>query len=89
MRERGKKFWGTKGPYIKKRMLLAIAEQLGHDHEALMENAIVESKEDDNPESNPSALQLASAEIRRSHRKYNKEEDEEDEDEESDDDESS
>ena len=32
VRERGKKFWGTKGPYIKKRMLLAFVEQLGHDH---------------------------------------------------------
>ena len=89
LRERGKKFWGTKGPYIKKRMLLAFVEQLGHDHEELMENAIVESEEDNNPESDPSALLLASAEIRKSHRKYNEEEDEEDEDEESDDDESS
>ena len=91
MRERGKKLWGTKGPCIKKRTLLAIVEQLGHDYEALMENAIVESKEDDNPESNPSALQLASAEIRRSHCKYRKGEngEDEDEDEESDDDESS
>ena len=89
MRERGKKFWGTEGPYIKKRMLLAFVEQLGHDHEALMENAIVESEEDNNPESDPSALLLASAEIRRSHRKYNEDEDEEDEDEESGDDESS
>ena len=87
MRERGKKFWGTKGPYIKKRMLLAFVEQLGHDHEALMENAIVESEEDNIPESDPSALLLASAEIRKSHRKYNKDEDEEDE--ESDDDETS
>ena len=87
MRERRKKFWGTKGPYIKKWMLLAFVEQLGHDHEALMENAIVESEEDNNPESDPSALLLATAEIRESHHKYNKDEDEEDE--ESGDDESS
>ena len=89
MRERGKKFWGTKDPYIKKRMLLAFVEQLGHNHEALMENAIVESEEDNNPESDPSALLLASAEIRKSHRKYKKEGDWEDGDEESDEDESS
>ena len=83
------KVWGPKGPYMKKRMLLAFVEQMGHGHEALMENAIVESEEDNNPESDPSALLLASAEIRKSHRKYNEVEDEEDEDEESDDDESS
>ena len=78
------KIWGPKGPYIKKRMLLAFVEQLGHDHEALMENAIVESEEDNNPESDPSALLLASVEIRRSHRLYSGEWDEESE--ESDDD---
>ena len=49
MRERGKKFWGTKGPYIKKRMLLAFVEQLRQDHEALMENAIVESEKITSP----------------------------------------
>ena len=87
MWERGRKFWGTKGPYIRKRMLLAFVEQLGHDHEALMDNATVESEEDNSPESDPSALLLASAEIRNSNRKYHEEED--DEDEESGDDESS
>ena len=80
----GKSSWGPKGPYIKKRMLLAFVEQLGHDAEALMENAIVESEEDDVPGSDPSALLLASAEIRKSHRKYSGEGDEESE--ESDDD---
>ena len=80
MRERGKNFWGSKGPYIKKRMLLAFVEQLGHDHEAsLMENAMVETEYDDIPESDPSALLLASAEIRNSHRKYRAEGDEESE----------
>ena len=47
LQERAKKFWGTKGPCIKKRMLLAFVEQLGHDHEALMENTRVESEDDD------------------------------------------
>ena len=71
------KVWGPKGAYMKKRMLLAFVEQMGHGHEALMENAIVESEEDNNPESDPSALLMATAEIRKSHRKYNEEWDEE------------
>ena len=77
VQERGKKFWGTRGPYMKKRMLLAFVEQLGHDHGALMENALVESEADNIPESDPSALLLASADIRQSHRKYSEEWDEE------------
>ena len=77
MQERGKEFWGTRGPYMKKRMLLAFVEQLGHDHEALMENALVESEADNISQSDPSALQLASADIRQSHRKYSEEWDEE------------
>lgn len=84
MRGRGKKFWGTKGAYIKKRILLAFVEQLGHDHEALIENTIVETKNDNIPEADPSALLLASAEIRKSHRKYSEKGDKESE--ESDDD---
>ena len=79
MRDRGKILWGAKGAYIKRRMLLAFVEQLGHDYDALMENAIVESEEDNEPESDPSALLLACAEIRQSYRKYDREEDEEDE----------
>ena len=81
------KLWGPKGPYIKKRTLLAFVEQLGPGYEALMENAIVESEDDDIPESDPSALLLASAEICASHRKYREEDEEESESEESDDDE--
>lgn len=74
LKERGEKSWGTKGPYIKKRMLLAFVEQLGHDHEALMENALVETKDDENPESDPSALLLVSKEIRGIQRIYNEDE---------------
>lgn len=74
MKERGKHFWGTKGPYMKKRMLLAFVEQLGHDHEALLENALVETKEDEISESDPSALLLASQEIRGVHRERGEEE---------------
>lgn len=62
LQERAKKFWGTKGPYVKRRMV----EQLGHDHEAWMENTRVESEDDDIPRprpSDPSALLSASAEI--------------------------
>ena len=65
MRERGKQFQGTKGPYIKKRILLAFVEQLGHNHEALIKNTIVESEEDNNPESDPSALVIASITTKR------------------------
>lgn len=50
LQERAKKFWGTKGPYVEKRTLLAFVEQLGHDHGALMENTRVESEGDDIPE---------------------------------------
>lgn len=78
--EQGKNPWGSKDPYIKKRMLLAFVEQLGHDHDALIENAIVECEEDNIPESDPSALLLASVEIRKSHRKYNEEDDEDSDD---------
>ena len=39
---------------MKKRMLLAFVEQLGHDHEVTMEIAMVETADDDIPESNPS-----------------------------------
>ena len=63
MRGRGKKFWGTRGPYIKNRILLAFVEQLGYDYEALIENAIVKTKNNNVPESDPFALLLASAEI--------------------------
>ena len=49
---------------MKKRMLLPFVEQLGLDHEALMENAIVETEEDDIADPDPSALLLASKEIR-------------------------
>ena len=79
MKERGKQFWGTKGPYMKRRMLLAFVEQLGHDHEALMENALVETKEDEISESDPSALLLASKEIRGVHREHDEDEKGEDE----------
>ena len=50
LQERAEKFRGTNGPYVKKRTLLAFVEQLGHDHEALMENTRVESEDDNIPE---------------------------------------
>ena len=80
------KFWGTQGSYIKKRMLLAFAEQIGHDYEAPMKHAIVETEEDDVPESDPSAVLLASAQICQSHSKYSEDSDDDsDEGEESED----
>ena len=64
-------------------MLLAFAEPVRHDYEALMEHAIVETEDDDVPESDPSAVLLASAQVRQSHSKYSSESDDSDEDEES------
>ena len=84
-RIQAKNFWGTQGPYIRKRMLLAFAEQVGHDYEALMKNAIVETEEDNVPEPDPSAVLLACAQIRQSHSKYSSDSDDSDEDEESED----
>lgn len=78
MQEKGQPFWGTKGPYMKKRMLLAFVEQLGHDHEALMENAMVETEEDNIDEPDPSALLLASKEICEGHRRRNDEDETDD-----------
>ena len=60
-------------------MLLAFLEQLGHDHEALMENTRVESEDDNIPESDPSALLLywLAQRFVKAHRKYKDDEDEE------------
>ena len=40
--ELGKPFWATTGPYIRKNMLLALVEEMGHEYEELMAGAIEE-----------------------------------------------
>ncbi|CAD6594005.1 MAG: hypothetical protein ASARMPRED_008336 [Alectoria sarmentosa] len=54
--------------------------QLGHDHETLLENAVVDSKTDNILESDSFVVLLANKEIRDSHCKYSDDGDEEGED---------
>ncbi|KAI4225907.1 MAG: hypothetical protein L6R36_003577 [Xanthoria steineri] len=42
--ELGKPFWVTPGPYLRKRMLTALVEEMGHEYDALLAGAM----EDDN-----------------------------------------
>ncbi|KAI4222249.1 MAG: hypothetical protein LQ349_007672 [Xanthoria aureola] len=42
--ELGKPFWATSGPYLRKRMLTALVEEMGHEYDALLAGAM----EDDN-----------------------------------------
>ncbi|CAO1601922.1 hypothetical protein XANCAGTX0491_005560 [Xanthoria calcicola] len=42
--ELGKPFWATPGPYLRKRMLTALVEEMGHEYDALLAGAM----EDDN-----------------------------------------
>lgn len=42
--ELGKPYWGTKGDFMKKGMLLAFAEEMGHEYEDLLEGAREEKK---------------------------------------------
>ena len=80
MQERDKHFSGTKSAYMKKRMPAALVKQLGHDHETLLENAVVDSKTDNILESDSFVVLLANKEIRDSHCKYSDDGDEEGED---------
>ncbi|CAL8575969.1 hypothetical protein XPA_001863 [Xanthoria parietina] len=38
----GKPFWATPGPYVRKNMLKALVEEMGHEYEELMAGAIEE-----------------------------------------------
>ena len=42
--ELGKPFWATPGPYLRKRILTALVEEMGHGYDALLAGAM----EDDN-----------------------------------------
>ena len=42
--EVGKKYWGSTGSYIKKSQLLGFVEEMGHQYEHLLENAIEEEQ---------------------------------------------
>lgn len=57
-----KKFWGSPGSYMKKNMLLAFVEELGHDHEYLMSGAM-EQEPGEIDEPVESALAFANSNI--------------------------
>ena len=87
--ELGKRYWGTGGPWIRRKYLLAFTEYLGHEveWENLLEAAAEPEEEDDN-EPDPGGLVVAIEQIRKTRRKlaegwyeedYGYEEEEEDE----------
>ena len=55
--EFGKKFWGSRGPYMKKNMLRAFVLEMGQEYEHLLEGAVPETASDNEP--NPMALTAA------------------------------
>ena len=87
--ELGKRYWGTGGPWIRRKYLLAFAEYLGHEvgWENLLE-AAAELEENDDNRPDPGGLVVAVEQIRRTRRKldkgwgaYGEEDQDEDEDE--------
>ena len=71
--ELGKRYWGTGGPWIRRKYLLAFAEYLGHEveWENLLE-AAAEPEEDDDNRPDPGGLVVAVEQIRRTRRKLDK-----------------
>ena len=71
--ELGKRYWGTGGPWIRHKYLLAFAEYLGHEveWENLLE-AAAEPEEDDDNRPDPGGLVVAVEQIRRTRRKLDK-----------------
>ena len=67
--ELGKRYWGTGGPWIRRKYLLAFTEYLGHEveWENLLE-AATEPEDDDN-ETDPGGLVVAVEQIRKTRRK--------------------
>ncbi len=59
--ELGKPYWGTKGSFMKKGMLLAFVEEMGHEYEGLLEGAMEDSKKAVQPDN--SALFAANKQI--------------------------
>ncbi|CAD6591838.1 MAG: hypothetical protein ASARMPRED_005779 [Alectoria sarmentosa] len=76
--ELGKRFWGTRGPYMKKNMLRAFVLEMGQEYEHLLEGAVPETASDNEP--NPMALAAANNAILRN---LQKDEDADDDDDDS------
>ena len=76
----GKGFWATKGRYLKRAFLLAIAEEIGHDTE-LSDNIPVEPGDDNEPDETGV---IGIAKLLRFQKRRYEDEDEEDEDEDKD-----
>ncbi len=54
------RYWGTRGRYVKKNMLRGFVDELGHDIESILENAIEE--DGDNNDANPEAVAVMASE---------------------------
>lgn len=80
--EFGKRFWGTKGPYMRDNMLRAFVREMGHGYEYLVEGADPETASDDEP--NPMALMAANNAILRNLREDEDSDDDDDSEDESD-----
>ena len=78
--ELGKPYWGTPGRYVRRNMLLAFVEELGHEYESLLEGAIEEAGPNNKPEE--TALVAANAQVSLSLKKTADEGEESDDDEE-------
>ena len=83
--ELGTPYWGTRGRYMPKSMLLGFVENLGHGYEHLLGGAIEEA--DVEAGSDPSGMAVATGDMKDTLSKYNDNEEEEEEDEEEDEDE--
>lgn len=85
--ELGKPYWGSRGRFMKKGMLLAFVEEMGHEYEGLLDGAIEDGST--TVESDASALFAANQQILSSVREKDEsdDEDESDDDDDEDDDE--
>lgn len=70
-------YWGTRGPFMKKGMLMAFVEKMGHEYKELMEGAIDDGSNEDG-KSDPLALVASSRAIRATLKDGGEEEEEED-----------
>lgn len=60
--EMGKKFWGTRGKYVKKEFLEGIVEEMGHEYDDLLEGA-AEGTEEIPREQRPLTFLVASSQL--------------------------
>lgn len=42
--EVGRKYWGSRGPYVRKNMILGLIEEMGHEYDDLLEGAMAEEE---------------------------------------------